>query len=140
MAATDAGRQIILDTNTFVAAAFNPRSNSGRILRAVEEWKLALVWNEATRGEARNTMMKIPNLSWGPLSALFKEDNEYRGQLDVGDYQHVEDPDDRKFAALAEATNSIVITNDRHLLSNRERLKAPVVTPREFVDRYMGSL
>jgi predicted nucleic acid-binding protein len=127
---------IILDTNTFVAAGFNPRSSSARILKAVEQGKINLVWNEDTRRETRKMITQIPRLSWSQFARLFKDENEYKGHVDVDDYRFIEDPDDRKFAALGEATGSIIVTNDHHLLSQRERLQTPVMTPSELLEQY----
>jgi predicted nucleic acid-binding protein len=132
--------KIVLDTNTFVAAGFNPKSSSAKILKAVESGKLTLVWNEATRRETQKMITQIPRLSWEPFAGLFRDEDKYTGPIHVDDYQFIEDPDDRKFAALAEATNSILITNDRHLRTHRHRLKTPVMTPSEFTEHYADIL
>ena len=41
-------RQVVIDTNVFVAAGFNPRSAAARILAAVREGRFQLIWNEPT--------------------------------------------------------------------------------------------
>jgi predicted nucleic acid-binding protein len=132
--------KIILDTNTFVAAGFNPKSSAARILKAVDKGTIDLVWNDATRRETQRMILQIPRLSWTPFAELFKDENRYSGPIDVGRYEFIEDPDDRKFAALGEATSSIIVTNDRHLLSQKDRLMTPVMTPREFTAKYADSL
>ena len=43
------GPAVVLDTNVLVAAGFNPRSASARIVNAVKQGKLHMLWNEATR-------------------------------------------------------------------------------------------
>jgi predicted nucleic acid-binding protein len=106
----------------------------------VENGTIDLVWNEATRRETQRMISKIPRLSWGRFSPLFKEQNEHKRDVAVDAYQFVEDPDDRKFAALGNETNSIIITNDQHLLSQRERLQAPVMTPSAFTEQYADVL
>jgi predicted nucleic acid-binding protein len=40
---------VVLDTNVFVAAGFNPRNASTKIVEAVKLEQLRMVWNEATR-------------------------------------------------------------------------------------------
>ena len=42
---------VVLDTNVFVAAGFNPRSASARIVDAVKHGQVRMVWNDATRRE-----------------------------------------------------------------------------------------
>ena len=44
---------VVLDTNVFIAAAFKPRSDSGRVVDAVRSGTLRLVWNEARDGKPR---------------------------------------------------------------------------------------
>jgi predicted nucleic acid-binding protein len=131
---------VVLDTNAFVAAGFNPNSSSSKILKAVKNGAIDLVWNEATRRETQRMISKIPRLSWEPFAPLFKQENEHKGQVVADDYEFVEDPDDRKFAALGDATNSVIVTNDQHLLSQGDRLKAPVMTPSAFTELYADIL
>ena len=42
---------VVIDTNVFVAALFNPRSASARILEGVREGRFRLIWNQPTRSE-----------------------------------------------------------------------------------------
>jgi predicted nucleic acid-binding protein len=123
---------VVLDTNVFVAAGFNPGSRSARILEAVAAGELHLVWNEATRRETEYVVRKIPPLSWGRWSPLFQKENRYEGETHPEDFDYVPDADDRKFAALATASGATLVTNDDHLLAHRERLPCPVRTPGEF--------
>lgn len=124
--------KVILDTNTFVAAAFNPRSTSARIVDAVRDGRLDLVWNQATRRETQRVLEQIPRISWEPFADLFRPENEYTGPVDPDAYAFIEDVDDRKFAALADDTATTIVTNDQHLLAHKTRLKCPVLTPQEF--------
>lgn len=125
---------IVVDTNVFVAAGFNPRSSSARILRAVEDRRIDMVWSADTRRETQRMIEQIPRLSWQQFSGLFQDALEYREVLDCSAYQFIEDQDDRKFAALGEATNSTIVTNDSHLLAHQQRLSPPVMTPGQFVE------
>ena len=51
--ATDPGLdEVVLDTNVFVAAGFNPGSHSARLVEAVRDRRLRMIWDEATREEA----------------------------------------------------------------------------------------
>ena len=40
--------RIVIDTNVFVAAGFNPRSAAARILAGVRDGRFQLIWNEPT--------------------------------------------------------------------------------------------
>src|SRR6516162_6922725 len=39
---------IVIDTNVFVAAGFNPRSASARVLAAVPDERFHLIWDQST--------------------------------------------------------------------------------------------
>ena len=56
--------KVVIDTNVFVAAGFNTRSASARILSAVREGRCQLVWNEPTRRETETILRRIPRLDW----------------------------------------------------------------------------
>ena len=53
---------VVIDTNVFVAAGFNVRSASERILAAIRDGRLQLVCNEPTRREAEFVLRRIPLL------------------------------------------------------------------------------
>ncbi len=135
-----AGRQtahkVVLDTNILVAAGFNPASSSARIVQAIEERRVQLVWNEATKAESRKIIEKIPPLAWAKFEPLFERGTEFTGKVDGSRYDLIEDRDDRKFAALAAAANAALISNDEHLLSVRRSLDVTVLTPHEMVQRW----
>lgn len=127
--------RVILDTNVFVAAGFKPRSASARIVAALREGRCRLVWNEATRSEAKAVLGRIPRLSWDDASALFTPAGEFAGPIFPDAFPQVADPNDRKFAALGAATGCPVVTSDDHLLAHRDSFSFAVLTPASFVDR-----
>ena len=137
MAAIEASERedvhVVLDTNVFVAAAFNPRSHAARIIEAVREGRLRLVWNEATRRETRRILDRIPPISWKPYADLFREENRRRDRVNPGWFGHVDDPDDRVFGALAYAAGATLITQDDDLLERRSNVGVPILTPMEFL-------
>lgn len=126
---------VILDTNVFVAAGFNRRSASARILEQVRTGELRLIWNEPVRRETQHVLSKIPRLSWGSVAELFREEHRFAGETSPEKFDYVEDPDDRKFAALSDAAGVVLITNDDHLLRHRDRAGLAILTPREFQNR-----
>jgi predicted nucleic acid-binding protein len=130
----EAMERVVLDTNVFVAAGFNRDSHAARIVEGLGRGAWQMVWNRATRDETRAVLTRIPPLSWERVAPLFRPEDEFRGATDPGAYERVRDPADREFAALAAAAGAIVVTNDEHLLGEREALDVRVLTPREFID------
>jgi predicted nucleic acid-binding protein len=125
-------RPVVLDTNVFVAAGFNPRSASAEILEAVRDGRLRMIWDDATRRETEHILRRIPPLRARDFSDVFRPDDRFTEPTHPERYAMVPDPDDRKFAALAGAAGATLITNDEHLLGWRDRLDLPIVTPGEF--------
>lgn len=126
------GQAVVLDTNVFVAAGFNPRSASADVLEAVRDGRLRMVWNDATRREIEHILRSIPPLPARGLSDVFRPEDRFTEPTHAERFAMVPDPDDRKFAALAGATGATLISNDEHLLGWRDRLEIPILTPVEF--------
>lgn len=127
--------ELVLDTNIFVAASFNPNSASGRIVKSIGEKQHDLVWNKATKRETKRILKKIPPVSWSQFENLFLEKSEYEGKVDVGGLDFIKDKEDIKFAALARTTGAVLVTNDDHLLSVRSRFDFSCMTSGEFQRR-----
>ena len=124
----------MLDTNVWVAAGFNPGSSSAAILADVERGRLELVWDRDTRRETERVVRRIPRLSWERFAPLFDAGAEHAGLVEADAFGFVEDPGDRKFAALAAAAGAVLVTNDDHLLAHRGRAGTPpILTPAAFV-------
>jgi hypothetical protein len=68
---------IVVDTNVFVAAGFNPRSASARVLAAVRDERLHLIWNQSTRHEIEMILRRIPRLDWEEVANLFQPKREF---------------------------------------------------------------
>ena len=125
--------RVILDTNIFVAAGFNGRSASARIIEVVRSGHLRLVWDDATRSESEYIVRKIPRLAWvATFADLFRAEDRFTGATHPDHFDHIPDPDDRKFAALTAATGATLISNDAHLLQPRADLSISALTPGEF--------
>lgn len=123
--------RVVIDTNVFVGAAFNPGSASARLLSAVRAGSGALVWDAPTRDETRAVLDRIPRLSWDAVADLFHADCRFGGETRPEAFGQIADPADRKFAALAAAAGCTLVSSDRHLLDHRGSL--PVVTPGELM-------
>ena len=126
--------RIVIDTNIFVAAGFNPNSHSAQIIEKVRQGTFNLVWSTATRSETRAVIEKIPPLNWRDFDDLFQEEHRVTEQIYPEDFPEIPDPDDRKFAALAAKADVTLISNDDHLLDVREKLDIWIDTPGEFLD------
>jgi predicted nucleic acid-binding protein len=124
---------IVLDTNIFVAAGFNPRSASAQILNAMKGGRLRMAWNDATRREIERILRQISPLRAFPLAGLFRPPDRFTGPVDPKRFDFIPDPDDRKFAALAHAAGAALISNDEHLLGYRDQMDVAVLTPGEFL-------
>ena len=126
---------VVLDTNVFVAAGFNPRSASAKILEAVKQGQVRMVWNDATRREIEHILQRIPPLRARPVAELFRPADRFTAATHPERFSFIPDPDDRKFAALAQAAGAILISNDEHLLRYGDRTDVSVLTPGAFWKR-----
>ena len=125
-------RRVVIDTNVFVAAGFNPRSPSALILAKIRQRRLQLVWSEPTRRETEMVLRRIPRLNWDKFADLFRPEGEFIGPVHPDVFMVIMDPDDRKFAALSAAVNRPLVTSDNHLRSQRNTIGIEVLTPAEF--------
>jgi predicted nucleic acid-binding protein len=130
-------QDVVIDTNLFVAAGFNPRSAAAHILRDVASGRLCMIWNRQTRGEVEAVINKIPPLSGRDAESLFRREGFFGGKTHPEHFEHVPDPTDRKFIALAEAADAVLISNDSDLLEGRERTRVTILKPAEFCDRFL---
>jgi uncharacterized protein len=127
---------VVLDTNVLIASAFRKSSSSARLVRAVREGKLRMLWDKETKGEIEALFRRIPPISWESVEALFTEDSFVEGTFDPDRFTSVPDPDDRKFAALAAGTGAVLVTMDAHLLEAGLGSEPEVLTPGEYEDRF----
>jgi len=72
---------VVIDTNVFVAAGFNARSASERILAAIRARRFQLVWNEPTRRETELILRRIPLLGWDKFGDLFWPEAARKGSV-----------------------------------------------------------
>ena len=126
---------IVIDTNVFVAASFNPRSACGRILAGIREGRFQLIWNKPAQRETEMILRRIPRLDWERVADLFRPEGEFTGPVDPDAFVLVPDRDDRKFAALSAAVNVPLITNDGRVLAEGGAVGIEALTPRAFLER-----
>jgi uncharacterized protein len=128
--------EVVLDTNVFVAAGFNPGSHSARLVEAVRDGRVRMVWDDATRAEIEHVMRQIPRLSWTDIAGLFRSQDRFGGSTHPEQFEFVPDPADRKFAALADAAQAPLVTSDAGLLKVGGQMTVLVLKPSEFALRF----
>jgi predicted nucleic acid-binding protein len=133
----DSGRrEVVLDTNVFVAAGFNPDSHSAWLVEAVRDGRLRMVWDDSTRAEIESVMRQIKRLSWTRIADLFRSEDRFGGATHPEAFGFVPDPADCKFAALADAVQAPLVTSDAGLLNACGQMAVRVLKPSEFVRRF----
>jgi predicted nucleic acid-binding protein len=122
--------RLVLDTNVFVAAAYQPDSSSRRLLDAVAEGRATLLVSPPVFGEYRKVLPR----------AIRSPDAERRVRDWIAKAEPVEagrgarvvpgDADDDKFVSLALAGKAdAIVSSDAHLLALAGRLDVPVLRP-----------
>lgn len=126
---------VVLDTNVFIAAGFNRHSASARLLGEIRSGSLLLLWDERTRAETSRLVGQIPPLNWSEMAELFRPEGRVPQATPPQKLRQIEDPADRKFAALAIRAGAPLVTMDNHLLSVKSELGCLVLRPREAIQR-----
>ena len=134
-----AAPRVILDTNVLVAAGFRPGSTSSRIVESVRSGEVELVWDEPTWRESHAVVSRIPHLDWDRFDELYRPEGRYEAPTPIDAFEHVPDPTDRKFAALALVTGATLLSSDQDLLADRDFSSARILTPREWWAEYTGN-
>jgi hypothetical protein len=132
--------KIVIDTNLLVAAFFNKRSASFKILKMAKEGRVQVLWTEPIKREAQKILTNIQHALRAVskkrfsfkgkefLSQVFREENKIINppKLDI----IKEDPDDNKFLSCAlKGKADLIITNDNHLLKIKNFKQIPILTP-----------
>lgn len=126
--------KVILDSNIFIAAAFNKKSSSSKIVEIIKRGHLILVWDEKTKAETKKLITQIPVIEWGQFAQLFTEDTFHDTKVDKSEFKSsISDPDDRKFAALAKSSSAPIVSNDSDLLDTQKHTGIKVYKPRDFL-------
>jgi len=130
--------KIVVDTNLLVAAFFNKKSSSFKILEMAEKGKIKLLWTKPIRNEARLILGNIKRAVKSKtgnqkiLKNIFQNENKVENppQIDV----IKEDPEDNKFLGCAlKGKAKMIVSNDQHLLKVRKLKGIPILTPSEAV-------
>jgi putative PIN family toxin of toxin-antitoxin system len=108
--------RVVLDTNVLVAAAYNPRSASRRVVEACLGGELTAVLSSALRREYELILARA--VHGRPYLDRLRLLLERAEVVEPAETPRVvpEDPDDDKLVAVALAAGATLVSNDAHLL------------------------
>ena len=127
---------VVLDTNLIIAAYYNRRSASAKILDLARNGKINVLWSEKVFEEAKFILDKIKaGVKFRrSLLSIYKESRKIikpeRGITIISD-----DPSDNKLIGCAVKGASFIISNDHHLLDIGEFRGVKMVTPQNFLKK-----
>ncbi|MEQ8785530.1 MAG: putative toxin-antitoxin system toxin component, PIN family [Pirellulaceae bacterium] len=128
--------RILIDTNAFVAAAYNPESASRKIVRAVERGELKLIVSPEIVREYKAILPKA--VRSGEARDWLWQVIEMAERVTLAENPPVtEDRADDKFLAAAVAgVADAIVSSDQHLLDVHPYAGIDILRPTEFWDRF----
>lgn len=132
--------RVILDTNVFISGIFFSGPPS-QILKAWANKYFQLVLSQPILDEyqrvSEELSFKFPSDDISQIIDLVTIHGLFVDTRGVS-IAVCDDPDDDKFIECAVAGNcKIIISGDKHLLNLSEYREIAILTPRDFVDRYL---
>lgn len=125
---------MVLDTNVFIAAYFNRKSASAKIIDLCLKNKHKLIFSSRLRKEVRLILRNVraEREFRKKIRSLFMEASKVKPTQKV--FKVKEDPEDNKFLECAlEGKADYLITSDRHLLELGEFAKTKICKPTQFL-------
>lgn len=109
--------RVVLDTNVLVAAAYNPRSASRRVVEACLDGGLTPVLSPALRREYEFVLSRAAR--GRPYLGRIRRLLDGAEVVEPAQTPRVvpDDPEDDKLVAVARAARAVLVTNDAHLLA-----------------------
>jgi putative PIN family toxin of toxin-antitoxin system len=131
----------VLDTNVFISGVFF----SGppyQILKAWRDGKIQLILSEKILEEylrvAEVLSEQFPQIQLGPILELLTIEAEFTSPFFLSE-PVCADPDDDKFIECAISGRAeAIISGDKHLLKVSGYHGLEVMTPRKFIDKFIG--
>lgn len=132
--------KVILDTNLFIAAYFNPLSHSAEILNLAQTEKIDVLWTDKIKKEINFILnnIKARDSFREKINKILKTKNKVTKapKLEVVK----EDIEDNKLIECAfKGRAKFIITNDYHLLRLRNYKKTKIIRPSAFIKIFYGS-
>lgn len=127
----DVKPRVVIDTNILIAAAYNPRSASRRILGQIAAGEFVLIASPAINLEYETILDRA--IRSGKKRESIQETLQLATVVTPKENPPVtEDRSDDKFLAAAIASSAdLVITNDQHLLAVDPYQEIRIVQPRQ---------
>ena len=125
---------VVLDTNAFIAAYFNPRSASAHIINLCCRGKCQAVFSPRLRKEIESVLKQIGagERFRAKVQEFFEGARMIRITREIP--LIMEDPDDNKFLNCAlQGGADYLVTSDRHLLKLGEYLGVKICKPSQFL-------
>lgn len=125
---------MVLDTNVFIAAYFNRKSASARIIDLCLDNKHKLIFSSRLRKEVRLILKNVraEREFREKIRSLFVNASKVKPTKKV--FTVKEDPEDNKFLECAlEGEADYLITSDRHLLEFGEFAQTKICKPTQFL-------
>lgn len=125
---------MVLDTNIFIAAYFNRKSASARIIDLCLKNEHKLIFSPQLRKEVKLILknVKAEKEFQEKIRSLFMNASEVKPTQKV--FAVKEDPEDNKFLECAlEGKADYLITSDRHLLELGEFAQTKICKPTQFL-------
>lgn len=126
---------VVLDTNLFVAACWNPTSASATIIAMCRSGDLRALITDAIVRELRRIVPRAVRSRPACLEQMESFIASAGRVTAVEVPERSEDPDDQKFLECAAAGADFLITSDDHLLRMRQVAQAEIVKPSAFLRR-----
>lgn len=126
--------KVVLDTNIFIAAYFNRKSASAKIINLCIENEHELIFSPRLRKEVELILknVKAKGEFQERIRSLFMNASRVEPTQKV--FVVKEDPDDNKFLECSlEGKVDYLITSDRHLLELGEFARTKICKPTQFL-------
>ncbi|MFH1978722.1 MAG: putative toxin-antitoxin system toxin component, PIN family [Candidatus Aenigmatarchaeota archaeon] len=132
--------KIVIDTNLIIAARYNPKSASSKVIDLCIEHRLLALYSEKTRNENLNILLKVqPSNEYLIKIRLFFSKSIYipdpTTRVNIcSDYS-----DNKYFETAIDAGAQYIISNDKHLLEHDGYYGVRVMRPSDFLKKFKSS-
>jgi len=132
--------KVVLDTNVLVSGIFFSGPPAG-ISRAWSQGKFQLVLSPEILDEYKRVpaelAVKFPDIDIQRILDLVVVHSEVCSPAALPQQVCVDPDDDKFFAAAIDTRTKIIVSGDKHLLRESGHQGVSVVSPRQFVERYL---
>ncbi|MFH1776569.1 MAG: putative toxin-antitoxin system toxin component, PIN family [Candidatus Omnitrophota bacterium] len=126
--------KLVIDTNLFVAAYWNRKSASARIIKGILEGKYRFFYTAPIKQEAEHILgrIKINKVYREKIKELFKKGKKLRPVEKFGYIK--DDYYNNKYLDAANAAKAdYIISSDKHLTRLKKFKNIPILIPTQFI-------